>query len=109
MVGKREVIRKLCTIKLSHSRGALQNAPAFAAVIKDNLNWDTALPSRPNSQVAVTVFYREVHYFRAARYSNKTSEASCGTPDLTVLHTKALMCLLRDTSDQLVQSRQQKL
>ena len=47
MVGKRKVIRKLCTIKLSHSRGSLQDAPAFEAVTKDNLNWDTALRSRP--------------------------------------------------------------
>ena len=29
-------------------------------------------------------------------------KASCGTPDPTVLRTKALICLLRDTSDQLV-------
>jgi hypothetical protein len=36
-------------------------------------------------------------------------KASCGTPDPTVLHSMALMCLLRDTSDQLVQSRKQKL
>ena len=80
MVGKREVIRKLCTIKLSHSRGSLQDAPAFAAVIKDNLNWDTALLPGQNSQAAVTVFYREVHYFRAARYSNKTSEGELRHP-----------------------------
>jgi hypothetical protein len=32
-----------------------------------------------------------------------------GTFDLAVLHTKALMCLPRDTSDQLVQSRKQEL
>src|ERR1700683_2660319 len=32
---------------LSQFRGSLQDAPAFAAVSKDNLTWDTALRSRP--------------------------------------------------------------
>jgi hypothetical protein len=39
---------------------------------------------------------------------DKLRKAS-GTFHPAMLHTKALMCLLRDTSDQLVQSRKQEL
>src|SRR6266436_7484738 len=52
--------------------------------------------------------YVQVELLRVAHYPDKTSEGDWHLQP-AMLHTKALMCLLRDTSDQLVQSRKQKL